>query len=171
MAREASEEIARRDFCWKRRNPFDEPLQSLCLMCTSGEPDTSSLWAEAGPPPRPKKRKFKGRSCTPRCTVPHGARKLKLTASLLAVILLNGDLLAVSCGNSWLPPILVIKKSGLTWASLRHHFQGMDHGGMKQDHKRNGSFHVLPVLQGNRGLIHYSVQIHPQNKTNIYIFS
>lgn len=34
-------------------------------------------------------------------------------------------------------------KLRLTRASLRHHFQAMDHDSMKQDQKRDGSFHFL----------------------------
>lgn len=36
----------------------------------------------------------------------------------------------------------------------------MDHNGMKQDQKRYGSFHFLPVLQGNKSLTYYSVLTH-----------
>lgn len=31
----------------------------------------------------------------------------------------------------------------LTWASLRHNFQAVDHNSMKQDQKRDGSFHFF----------------------------
>lgn len=31
----------------------------------------------------------------------------------------------------------------LTWASLRHNFQGVDHNSVKQDQKRDGSFHFF----------------------------
>lgn len=44
MAREALEEIARRDYCWKSRKPSDEPWAIPAPVSNMHKPDASSLW-------------------------------------------------------------------------------------------------------------------------------